>query len=389
MLFVIGSAIVRDLNVLLLLTGIMVGAFLFHWRLVRTAVSELEVKRELPPHAFAGDEIPISILVENQKLKSPSWTLVVEDSWKRVTGVATESTSHWLVLEEIKRHILNFLVFWRYEKRKSPPVISFPLVRGGERCCLTYHREVLLRGEYKASDLRIWSRFPIGLLKASRSMSGEQSIVVYPQLGKLTMRWKNAIESPQFGTRSQQQRRGFNEGDYYGLREWRSGDSKRWIHWRSSAKLGELTVKQFEQQTDTSLALMLDLHLPENPSDEDRNQVENAIRFAASAIVELSERLGNSRLSVTVIGQDYRHWFGPTSHRLTHSVLRHLATVEAHSVHDELPHDWEGQLMKPHDALVVISTRNNPQTAALSPLANPLWLNTRSELAMLYFDPDA
>jgi len=392
--FVIGSAVVRDLNVLVLLTGMMIGAFLFHWRMVINSLRQIEIKREMPLHAFAGDSVPISIVVENQKTRLPSWTVVVEDSWDRLgPAVNTPRTTKPSPVPKPKdeegegQDPLDGGAVETVAK-KHPPTVSFPLVRGGERCCQTYRRHVSSRGQYELPTMRIWSRFPIGLLRATRKAKLNQSIYVYPRLGKLSIRWQNAIESPQFGARKQRQQRGFNEGDFYGLREWRTGDSKRWIHWRTSAKLGELTVKQFERQTDTSLAILLDLHLPKEASQDDLNQVELALRFAASAAVRFSEKSDSSHLTLTVIGDEYRNWTGSINHNMAHDILRHMAVAQPHSINHEIPHQWRTSLQRPHDSLVVISTRDNPEPTPISQFSQPLWINVRSELATLFFDPE-
>ncbi len=83
------------------------------------------------------------------------------------------------------------------------------------------------------------------------------TLLVGPRLGRLTQRWLQIVDSRLQGSHSEGRRQGLLEGDYYGLREWRPGDSQRWIHWRTSAKLGELAVRQFEQQRSRDLILVL------------------------------------------------------------------------------------------------------------------------------------
>ncbi len=42
------------------------------------------------------------------------------------------------------------------------------------------------------------------------------------------------------------------QGDFVGLRSWQRGDQRRDIHWRSTAKRGELLVKHYDQRNEVS-----------------------------------------------------------------------------------------------------------------------------------------
>ena len=43
--------------------------------------------------------------------------------------------------------------------------------------------------------------------------------------------------------------------DFHGLRTFQPADSPRWIHWRTSARRGELMVKEFEETPTDNLIL--------------------------------------------------------------------------------------------------------------------------------------
>jgi uncharacterized protein (DUF58 family) len=50
------------------------------------------------------------------------------------------------------------------------------------------------------------------------------------------------------------------QGDFHALREYRYGDSKKFIHWKSSAKTGVLKVMEMEEESSSRTALILDTH---------------------------------------------------------------------------------------------------------------------------------
>ena len=94
--------------------------------------------------------------------------------------------------------------------------------------------------------------------------------------------------------RGQRHDRSAQQVEYHGLRDYRSGDSPRWIHWRTSARRGELMVKEFEQQNEQDLAILIDPWLPRTKAAaEQREALEEAISFAATlCLLETCRRPG-------------------------------------------------------------------------------------------------
>jgi uncharacterized protein (DUF58 family) len=151
-------------------------------------------------------------------------------------------------------------------------------------------------------------------------------LIVAPRLGLLLPEWASLLESQQAGDQRSHPQRGVADGDYYGLRPWQSGDSTRWIHWRTTAKLGVPTVLQFEQQRSRDVALVLDPYLPPAPQEQDWGLLEVAISLAATAVADLTSR-GHTRLLVAVAGEEPTCWAGPASAMFCHEVLAQLAVL--------------------------------------------------------------
>jgi uncharacterized protein (DUF58 family) len=120
--------------------------------------------------------------------------------------------------------------------------------------------------------------------------------------------------------------RGISEGDYYGLRPWQSGDSLRWIHWRTTAKLGRPIVRQFERRRSRDVAIILDPWLPPNNSPDDEAFAELAISFAATALYDISTR-GHSRLTLAICSRQPECLSGPASPPFCQELLTHLACI--------------------------------------------------------------
>jgi uncharacterized protein (DUF58 family) len=62
----------------------------------------------------------------------------------------------------------------------------------------------------------------------------------------------------------------------FGIREYRAGDALRRIHWRSSARRGELVVREFEPPGIQTVAIVLD------PAPPSRDVADQIARLAAS-----------------------------------------------------------------------------------------------------------
>src|SRR5262249_44689783 len=122
--------------------------------------------------------------------------------------------------------------------------------------------------------------------------------------------------------------RSAQQQEYHGLRDYRPGDSPRWIHWRTSARVGMPMVKEFEQQDEPELAVLLDPWLPRNRvTESEREAVEVSIRFVATVCVESSRRAGR-RLLLGWSGPTPEIRQGPASIKLLHEFLRQLAVVQ-------------------------------------------------------------
>src|SRR5439155_17840977 len=52
------------------------------------------------------------------------------------------------------------------------------------------------------------------------------------------------------------------EVEFHGLRTFRPGDSPRWIHWRTTARSGELMVREFDHGTHHDLLLIVEPFAP-------------------------------------------------------------------------------------------------------------------------------
>ena len=90
--FIVGGAILREINLLYLLTGMLIGVMVLNARFVLISLRRLEVRRKLPDGVCAGDLLIVEIQATNRRKRLASW----EDNWNSISGVSLASCMNWL-----------------------------------------------------------------------------------------------------------------------------------------------------------------------------------------------------------------------------------------------------------------------------------------------------
>ncbi len=115
-----------------------------------------------------------------------------------------------------------------------------PLVprRGKTLCKRTrlYRR----RGVYEGEPVETASHFPYGLFRFRRTIDPKRSLVVFPKVRPVEASW---LARDRLAGGSQVLRRGIGE-EFYRLRSYVPGDHVHLVHWKTSAKQGEIMVRE-------------------------------------------------------------------------------------------------------------------------------------------------
>ncbi|MDP6443603.1 MAG: DUF58 domain-containing protein [Pirellulaceae bacterium] len=357
-LFIFGGAVLREINLLVVLGGVLVAPAIFNWRIVAATLYRLRLNRGVRSSVFAGDEFTVEMQIANERPMLPSWAIVVQD---QVRGAG--------------------------ERKGQRVEVVLPYVAPGETARACYYATINRRGRHVLGPLKMSTRFPLGLVRSQVSVTDEVGLIVLPRLGKLSSQWTSMLDSSQPGVQSSARRRGVSDGDYYALREWRSGDSRRWIHWRTSARLNTLVVRQFEDQQRRDIGLVLDLWLPDDPTDQQRGALELAISFAATVLTE-SHRTTNDILRVAAAGRESSFWGGQSDARSNRDLLQRLAVIEG-GVADGVPAllDAVRHETGASAPVVVISTRSlsDAHEAAQFHSSFVRWIDVRGEERSRFF----
>lgn len=244
------AAINTGSNLLYLLVGAMMGFIAVSGWLSEGVIWGVEVKA-LPPRAVtAGVPARVGYEIRNRNRRTP--TYAVE-----------------LVPDEGERAFT-------------------PVVRAGHAVVVRTERTFPRRGVVPLRTVRVTTSFPFGLFIKERTVRVRGEVVVWPRRDRpIREPWAGAV-----GRRARAATGGGDagaRGEFRGLREYRPGDDPRDVHWRSSARLGEPLVREYEQDTAPAVWLCLDLRGP--PGDRAEVAVEIAATLAERAVAR-GDRVG-------------------------------------------------------------------------------------------------
>ncbi len=225
------------------------------------SLRSLEVRRRTIEPVSAGDQITVELEIEN-RAREPKTLLQVVDILPFVLG--------------------------------QPIVRPIEVIDPNSIYRDTYYLEARQRGVYRWQEVNLRTAAPLGLFWCRRSRRVKAVAVVYPQVLPLStcpiIDRIGQEDSPQFYNRSRSQTA--TEGLTRNLRPYRHGDPTRLIHWRTSARYGELRVRELEVAAGgQEIIIALDSAAAWQPEE-----FERAVTVAASLYFYASKRLLNVKL---------------------------------------------------------------------------------------------
>ncbi|MBP5182416.1 MAG: DUF58 domain-containing protein [Lentisphaeria bacterium] len=145
---------------------------------------------------------------------------------------------------------------------KSDRPVSFSLP-GKSKCRIVREFQLDKRGVWLLPAATVETSFPFGLLKASFCDHERKRILSRPRWRKWDRALFSGIGSEKGNRAEKRRKRSFQRGlEPIGCREYVYGDELRCIHWGNSAKWGKLVVKEFEEEKNSRLTVILDTALP-------------------------------------------------------------------------------------------------------------------------------
>lgn len=184
------------------------------------------------------------------------------------------------------------------------------------------------RGLYEWGPLRITTSDPFGIFKRVRELGGSAQILVYPPVVDLPHFQAPPANLP--GEGRFRRRTHYVTPNASGIRQYAPGDAFNRIHWRSTARTGEMMVKTFELDPASDIWLVLDLEKRVAAGSGEESTEEYAVRVAAS--VARHYLVNNRPVGLISFGKDLRVLEPERGSQQLTRILETLAT--AYSVGD-------------------------------------------------------
>jgi uncharacterized protein (DUF58 family) len=186
-----------------------------------------------------------------------------------------------------------------YTLGSRPRFVLDEIEPGGHRE-FSYQIRSDTRGKFTIGPLRVRVADAFGLVEISRSFSATNTLVVTPKIFPLP---RATAQSSWLGEGDGGMRTISATGeDDAAPRQYRDGDGLRRVHWRSTARYGELMVRREEHQWRNSASVFLDTRRGSHSGTGTSATFEFAVSAAASIGAHLAEEGFRARL-ITEAGE--------------------------------------------------------------------------------------
>jgi uncharacterized protein (DUF58 family) len=187
-----------------------------------------------------------------------------------------------------------------------PPLLTPDIPNGGSRPLdtwdgqigsQTYHVTAEKRGVFSLGPASIYTTDPLGLFGFAVKACPPSEVVVHPQ--PILSRASHFGAEGRLGRRERDGKTHRGEGmDFHGVREYRTGDTLRRVHWPTTARTGKLAVVEFERAFQQDVVVCLDRARGGEIGAGRETTLEYAVKIAAT-LVDRALRAGGGVTLVT------------------------------------------------------------------------------------------
>jgi len=151
------------------------------------------------------------------------------------------------------------------------------------------------RGPVRLNEFEVSTTFPFGLMRKVLRFTQSGEVLIHPEIRVLRADLLAKVASGGYGGhRLSSDAGGFD--DFFGVREYRSGDSVRSIAWKRLAGTGTLATIERSRSVPPRMRVLIDLRTPtaqlRTADGEDARTLEERAIVLAASFLALSDRLG-------------------------------------------------------------------------------------------------
>ncbi len=347
---VIGAlAWLKSINLVLIVVYAMIVLLILNGLLAWLAVRRVTAVRVPPPSAFAGELVSCGIRVTNGSGRPVSVTVA-----DRAGALGA-----------------TFFVY--------------RLPAGRTRECAA-PRAYPHRGRF-GGPVAVCSGFPFGLLECEARGDSAGEVVVLPAPGYAEpdglRRWAMRTAGGTGWARRVLRRVTADQAEVRGVRPYRPGDAIRDVHWRTTARRGELVVREYDAAPAPGLVLVVEPWLPPAPTAADRARLESALSLAVT-IALVWRRAFDGPVTVGVPGHEIAT---ATSEDQLRAALAPLADVEGSGTPEPLTDAAFHRHLASGARLVVSSRPDTPYAAALARAAGKPFVGVSPADRLPWYQP--
>jgi len=294
--------------------------------------ARVDIERELPRYATAGEPFTYAVAVANRGARPLEGATLVEAlrdprpkyaDWKRAREPG-EERRNWF-----DRNAGYFRWRWLIERRtpETPQEAVLPALAPGARRTLRLALTPRRRGRIELAGLALARTDPLGLVKGLSRVPLPAQVIALPRRYRLPPLALPGRRRHQPGGVTQSSSVGDTE-EFLALREYRPGDPLQRIHWKSFARTGRPIVKEFQDEFFERHALVLDTG---GAHGEDA-AFEDAVAVAASFVYTIDTQ--ECLLDLLFVGGAVRHYTAGRGQLQAEHMLEVLAGVGASAPQD-------------------------------------------------------
>jgi uncharacterized protein (DUF58 family) len=267
-------------NLAYLLCSMLLALIIVSGMLSDLTIRKLRVTVTLPDAIHATQPALVAIEFANRKRWLASYSLTLE-ALDRPPLPRKSRFTRW----RPRRTLDDWLALIGLKDRRghgTPRRLAYvPRLAAGHERVVGWEVTLPMRGRRRLPRLRATTGFPFGLfVKTGPPLLFDQEILVYPAVHAVGRR--DLIDAA--GGEATARRRGRGH-DLYNLRPYRAGDEPHLIHWPTSAKSGNLMVRELEEDTAEDTRIVLT-----GTGGAGGPHLERALSEAASLAVHLLRR---------------------------------------------------------------------------------------------------
>ena len=335
-------------NLLFIVLSFLVAAIIVGFFAGSICLKKLDIRMRFPDTIFAGEPTPILVSLTNRKWLFPCFSVVAEVRGKeRERSIAADEMDailpHWLASRLSKAPVVR------------QTLCHFPHIGRKETLEVKTDNVFPHRGRLMIKDFELSTKFPFGFFRHRRRLPARAAeLIVFPKIEITDVELEN---NPMHAGNHTAGKRGIGL-DLLALREYQPHDDLRRVDWKATARTMQLTVREYANEDEKRVTVILDTRLPANRKKGlslrekitaeqggkpvvASEQFETGATLAASILAQFTEENAEIQLIIDGDGDE----FGTGRPKL-HESLKRLALAEPIQAAAMISPDLESHLMR-------------------------------------------